>query len=363
MMSLITRQFLFFVIAVLAILTTTGCGKRGAPIPPRERVPQTVEITGYQQGSEIFLTWKMPARNAASRSVQNIARADVYRLVEPADSFTVLTEAEFADRSTIVSTVDFVAGDFAAKTFTIADEVGFSDRPLLIRYAVRLVNGMGQKAGFSNFLSIEPSADVAKAPGALSAEASQAAVLLTWSQPLENLDGGSPDNLKGYNVYRKDGEAAFKRINTEVVESTVFEDETFEFGKSYTYFLRAVSATASGATVESSDTAKVEISPIDIFPPEPPEAVTIAASLTEISVFFASNLENDIAGYIVYRSTDRDIPLEDWDRLNQELLTTNTFRDEQVEGGKTYYYYVVAVDERGNRSKASELVGDTVPTR
>ncbi len=362
-MLLKPRQFLLLVVAIAALMTATGCGRRGAPLPPRERIPQTVDISGYQQGNEIFLTWKMPARNAASRSVQNIARADVYRLVEPAESFTVLTEAEFADRSTVISSVEFTTGDFAAKTFTIADEVGFGDRPLLIRYAVRLVNEMGQKAGFSNFLSIEPSADVAKAPLDLSADASQSAVILSWSQTLENIDGGSPDNLMGYNVYRKDGDGTFKRINEAIVESTVFEDETFEFGKSYSYFLRAVSATASGATVESSNTANVQISPVDIFPPAPPEAVTIAASLTEISVFFASNLENDIAGYIIYRSTDRDIPLEDWNRLNQELLTTNTFRDEQVEGGKTYYYYVVAVDERDNRSKASEVAGDTVPTR
>ncbi|MBP7416507.1 MAG: hypothetical protein KA831_07630, partial [Pyrinomonadaceae bacterium] len=34
----------------LVVLIGAGCGKRGAPVPPKERVLQRVEISGFQRG-------------------------------------------------------------------------------------------------------------------------------------------------------------------------------------------------------------------------------------------------------------------------------------------------------------------------
>ena len=39
----------------------------------------------------------------------------------------------------------------------------------------------------------------------------------------------------------------------------------------------------------------------------------------------------------------------------------NTFQDTRVESGKTYYYYLTAVDKAGNVSGTSEVVSETVP--
>lgn len=359
----IRQSLLLLATLSTAALLLSGCGRRGLPVPPRERVPQTVEISGYQQGGEILLSWKMPARNADLKSVMNVARADVYRFVEPIGSFTFLTEEEFAERSTIVSTVDFKSDDFGAKSFTVTDPMDFGDKPVLVRYAVRLVNAMGQRSGFSNFVTIETSLRVALAPVNPTVAPSQSALTVSWSTPSENLDRSVTDNILGYNVYRKEGDGAFRLRNEAPIVEARFDDELFEFGKTYTYFVRAVSTVSDGMTVESSDSEIVAITPVDVFPPAPPEAVTIATSLTEISIFFASNLENDIEGYIIYRSENRDEPLDRWIQLNEKLLTTNTFRDEKVDSGKSYHYYVIAIDKRGNRSEPSEVVSETVPTR
>src|SRR5450432_1505935 len=67
----------------LVVLTGFGCGKRGAPVPPKERVLQRVEVAGFQRGNQVILSWKMPAHNAAKGDVLNISRADIYRLAEP----------------------------------------------------------------------------------------------------------------------------------------------------------------------------------------------------------------------------------------------------------------------------------------
>jgi hypothetical protein len=100
----------------LAVLMSLSCGKRKPPLPPKERVQQRVEISGFQRGNQVVLSWKMPARNAGKGSVLNINRADIYRLAEPLTAPTAITEEEFASRSTLVATVPIGDEDFGAKT-------------------------------------------------------------------------------------------------------------------------------------------------------------------------------------------------------------------------------------------------------
>ena len=74
-----------------------------------------------------------------------------------------------------------------------------------------------------------------------------------------------------------------------------------------------------------------------------------------------ANSEPDLAGYYLFRSTDPNLPKDKWIKLTGTLYTKTTFTDENVETAKTYYYYVVAVDQAGNPSPASEVASDTVP--
>jgi hypothetical protein len=53
---------------------------------------------------------------------------------------------------------------------------------------------------------------------------------------------------------------------------------------------------------------------------------------------------------------DKDVPLGEWERLNKELLPTTEFKDEGVEAGEIYFYYVRAVDSKGIESAPSEVV-------
>jgi fibronectin type 3 domain-containing protein len=78
-------------------------------------------------------------------------------------------------------------------------------------------------------------------------------------------------------------------------------------------------------------------------------------------LFFPPNPETDIAGYRIYRSTDPNKPKAEWEQMTKELQTANTFTDNRVESGKTYYYYVTATDKFGNVSPPSDVVNETVP--
>ena len=343
------------------LLISASCGKRKPPLPPIERVIQRAEISGFQRGNKIQLSWTMAARNAADGSLLNISRADIYRLTEPSDSPVNISEEEFASRSTLIATVPISETDFGLKQMTYTDTLNFAGQPARIRYAIRFVNATGQKAGFSNFLVIQPTAKVAEPPNGLSSIVTQDAIALKWQQPGQNVDGSSPANILGYNVYRIDEKNLQKALNSAPITSTDFADKTFEFEKNYSYFVRTVSLGSNSEPLESTDSEIIKIQPKDVFPPNAPTALTIAASPNTISIFFASNTENDIAGYRIYRSTDKDLPKTNWNLLTQNLLSTNTFQDLNVETGKTYYYFVTAVDKFGNVSEHSEVVFERVP--
>lgn len=372
MLSTLLKQFYLsrmFIKAALMLLflsalfgVSLNCGKRKPPLPPVQRVSQRIEIDGFQRGDRVNLSWIMPARNAAEADASNIARIDVYRLAEPLNSSLTLSEEEFSSRSTLIASIPTGDKDFGLKKFVYTDILEFAGQNARLRYGIRFVNSAGQKASFSNFLLIEPTAKVAEAPNSLTVESAESAIKLRWLPPETNVDGSKPANILGYNVYRSKSEnEAAVLLNKNPVNQNEYSDEGFEFGTKYFYFLRSVSLGGGGETLESLESNIVAVTPKDVFPPSPPAAVTIAAAPNNLSIFFATNTEPDVIGYRIYRSTEKNLDLEKWRNITPELLTTSTFQDTDVVSETTYYYYLVAVDKAGNTSQPSEIVSETSP--
>lgn len=356
------RSPLFVFVVFLVGTTFLGCGKRGLPVPPKEGVLQRVEISGFQRGNQIILSWKMPPRNAPKGKVTNISRADIYRLAEPLNAPLQISEEEFSNRSTLIAALSINDADFKAKELLYKDTLEFAGQAARLRYAIRFVNASGQKAAFSNTLLVEPTSKVAANPTALSADASQDAIRLKWLPSQANIDGSTPPSILGYNVYRSlSQKEPGKLLNRTPVTASGFDDEFFEFGKDYFYFVRAVSVGTQAEPIESAESNVVRFKAVDTFAPSAPSAITVAASPTTISLFWAVNIEKDVVGYKVYRSEDENIPKERWTLLTPELLKVNTYQDTRVESGKTYYYYLTATDKFANISEGSEVVSETVP--
>ncbi len=344
------------------LLIVFNCGKRKPPLPPVERVKQRVEISGAQRGNSVVITWEMPAQTSADKSLLSIKRADIYRIVELGNAPLTLSEDEFASSSTLIGAQPISNADFGNKRFTYVDELQFSGQFVRLRYAIRFVNAAGQKAAFSNFLIIEPNSKIAESPTNLKIELTEPFINLTWAVPQANVDKSSPANIIGYNVYRlSDSERPPKLLNSAPVTNAEFADSSFEFNKDYSYFVRAVSLGNNAQPVESLDSNTVRILPRDTFAPSAPAALTIAAAPNIISIFFALNPEKDILGYNAYRSSDPTLPKSDWLRITPTPLRTNTFEDTNIQSGKTYYYYLTAVDIAGNVSQPSNVVSETAP--
>jgi uncharacterized protein len=358
------KAVLAFIIFV-SLICTSACGKRTPPVPPVEKVPQRATISGFQQGNQVKLRWTLPAQNVSDASILRIKQVDIYRLAETTSSPAYLTEEEFAARSTLIASVPVTDESLSGRQISFADLLEFAGQAVKLRYAVRFVNASGQKAAFSNFLLIEPTAGVAASPALLQSVVAQDAIRLKWQEPSANVDASRPANILGYNVYRTDdtekADAPAQLLNSSPVRQNEFADRNFEFGKSYSYFVRAVSLGSNGQPVESADSNVASIAARDVFRPSPPTAITIAATPEAISIFFAPNPEPDVVGYHVFRSLVPDLPKSEWQNLTVSMLATNTFQDAKIERGKTFYYYVTAVDKFGNTSEPSEVVSETVP--
>lgn len=357
--------FLIFCLLPVAVCLM-NCGKRRPPLPPIERVQQRTELlSGVQRGNQVILSWPAPIRNASDISVQSIRRIDVYRLAEKPRASLGLTEEEFATRSTLIGSVTYDEIKSGVEVLTYTDTLELAGEPTRLRYAVRYVNAAGQRAAFSNFLLLEPAARIAQAPTMISTgnEVGEEAISIAWQPPAANIDGSTPVNLLGYNVYRTaDSESEVSQsLNDAPISGTQFQDRNFKFGETYRYVVRAVSLGTEGGQVESLNSNSISVSPQDRFAPSAPASITVAAAPGRLSIFFPANPEADIAGYNVYRSTDPDLPKDKWNKLNPGLLTRTTFQDEKVESGKRYYYYLTAVDQAGNVSPLSEVVSETVP--
>jgi len=335
-------------------------------LPPIERVQQRTELlSGVQRGNQVILSWPAPQRNASDQSVQSIRRIDVYRLAEKPRAPLGLTEEEFAARSTLIGSVTYDQIKSAVDNLTYTDTLELAGEPARLRYAVRYVNAAGQRAAFSNFLLLMPAARIAQAPTMIATgQVSENAITIAWQPPSANIDGSTPVNLLGYNVYRMEEaerESSETPINSSLVSGTQYVDKNFKFGDNYRYLVRAVSLGTEGDQVESLNSNSISVSPRDVFKPSAPTSITVAAAPGRLSLFFPANPEPDIAGYNVYRSTDPNLPKEQWTKMNATLLTRTTFQDEKVESGKRYYYYLTAEDQVGNVSAPAEVVSEVVP--
>ena len=347
-------------------LLLPSCGKRRPPQAPVERVPQRTELlSGAQRGNQVILNWPTPQRNAPDESVQSIRRIDIYRLAEKPSAPLPLTEEEFATRSTLIGSINYETIKAAKDTLTYVDTLELAGQPTRLRYSVRYVNAAGERAGFSNFLLIEPAAKVAEPPIIVDRTYSETAVTIYWNPPAKNIDGSTPVNLLGYNIYRVEksqNEIGQVPLNSKLITETHYSDQTFKFGEVYNYVVRSVSLGTGGSEVESLNSNAIEAAPVDIFPPSAPEKPSVAPSTPgHLAIFFPANPEKDVAGYYIYRSTDLDLPKEQWMKITPNLLTRTTFVDDTVEPGKRYYYYIIAVDTAGNRSAPSTVESEIAP--
>lgn len=175
------------------------------------------------------------------------------------------------------------------------------------------------------------------APADLSAEATEAGVVLSWA-PAEH--------ATGYEVRRTTGEETTTLTET---DATAFVDATAEPGQTYAYTVLAV---GEGGTSEPSEALEITVPDPDA-PPAAPTGLTGEPGAGGVALTWEAVEYAD--GYEVRRTAG-----EETTTLTEDLLTETAFTDATAEPGQSYAYTVVAVNAAG-ASAPSAALEVTVP--
>jgi hypothetical protein len=331
---------------VAAIVWLAACGTPGAPRPPSLRLPETVrDLAATRQGSTVTLTWTEPRRTT-----------DGDQMV--AD----LTLKAFASCKPEV-------GKPVTCAVTLPSDVQEQNPRAQATYAIEVLNTNGRSAGLSNQVRVptaptaEPAKDVVTTVNAdrITIEFSGFGYN-QFSYHVFRAEVGSPNFVDLGSAHRPGGEQDFVIQNA--VISYVFDDRSFEWEKTYLYRVVAVTTVhlpdGSIVDVRGDPTPDVTVFAHDIFPPAAPSGLQAVASGVGqppfIDLTWAPNTEADLAGYNVYRNEAGQAPA----RINAELVKTPSYRDNNVERGRTYFYSVSAADLRNNESSKSQEASETV---
>jgi hypothetical protein len=303
----------------------TGCGYPGDPLPPLANVPSKIrDLAAVQRGSRLIVHFTPPALTTEGMPVPAPLRLDlrIGTAVTPFSADTWAAQARQIPEVPVkngLAEYEIPAAEWAGKEVTIG---------------ARAIGSNRKDSGWSNLvnLAVLPAQE---RPTGLAAEATAEGVRLTWR-------GGEGR----YRVFRRgpnDKEFAL----TETVDGPQWLDRTAESGKPYAYLVQRIAPAGSGfAESELSETAT--ITPIDTFPPAPPTGLRAIAAAQSIELTWERNVEEDLAGYRIYRATG--------DAAFEKLADTSVlpaYSDRAVEAGKTYRYQVTAVDRAGNESGRS----------
>jgi len=396
---------------LLLVLVGPGCGRKGPPLPPFSHIPDAIaQIQARRIGSDVYVTFVVPAQNVDASKPADIARVEVFAVTtdgppprEPlakiaeriasvpvvpppppeskdskqpapppagmaaqgesitireslgAQQLTPTVKAESQssskpDPAPAAQSPAVPAGDVTAKP---PSPPPMGPRRFYAAVAVNDRNHSLQRGAFA-WVSVDPPPDL---PSGVTVTNTEESLVVTWT-PV-------PGDL-AYNVYRDDREGVEVSaagpgsppppapLNSMPLTAATFS-EPVEFGVQRCFRVRSVHA---GAESDASDrqcrTAE------DTYAPAAPRELSALASGDGITLKWTANTEKDLAGYLILRGQPGDATLLP---ITPKPVMQTTYTDREVKSGMRYVYAVVAVDSapKPNRSQESERDEITAP--
>ena len=354
--------------SLLIIAMLSGCGTPGAPSLPSLNLAVPVDdLTASRRGDRVDLDWTLPHKNTDHTLVKHnpVTRVCRHQGTSLMGSCTIVAEiAPPTPRPAQKQKNEAPPGEVRIHYVDkLPPQLGEENPAGFVTYAVEEMNSRGRSAGLSNQVSI-PVTPTIPAPQELSASVSEEAVRISWVGPTPPAPPAGVTYL--YRIMRRPVGAPAFILLAEVEPSAQgsYLDKTFGWEQKYEYRITTLSqvhANGLNAAVEGDDSKPVEVFTRDIYPPAQPVGLqAIFSGVGQkpfIDLTWAPNLESDLAGYNVFRWVQGGPP----QKLNTQLVQVSSYRDENIERGKKYFYAVSAVDLRGNESPRSAEASETVP--
>ena len=411
---LLSSVFFLLPSVFLSSFLLSACGKKGPPLAPLNLAPEMPQqVTARRLGDTVYITLKVPAKNATGRGAFSVRDLEVYAattapgaglpkntdFVKPAelvskipvrpppdpdapesdeedhkdtrpgpgDTVTFaekLTNAQLAPRS-LTTASKHPKPQKATKSASPAGPSSGQPPPppgpavLTRSYVIRGV----AKNGNLGTPTVRLDVPLLAAPGPARPGAAptwdESSVTIVWNPP-----AASTDEAPGvqYNVYaamphEPENAAVFapQPLNAKPLDEASFTHPGAEPGKEQCFVVRSV-ATVGTSTIEGDPSDPICVTPKDIFPPAAPRTLTAVGDVGAVNLVWDANTESDLAGYIVLRA---EAPGDNMQPLMPDLIKENRYTDRTVTAGVTYFYVVIAVDKAGNRSTPSNRVQET----
>lgn len=229
-----------------------------------------------------------------------------------------------------------VYSDSIETTSLSVDLTGLQDS-LINYFAVVGFDEQGNRGAVSDELSTVP-----QAPRGLVVTGEQRSTHLLWKK-------NSTPNLLGYNVYRtSDQETLLVRLNSLPVPDTMFVDTAVLGSRAYHYRITAVSIPGFESPLSVGQGGR-------LIPPAIPNRFVVGPGTDFVRLEWDQNVEDDFAGYNVYRIEAGDTVI-----LNTGLLPAPGYTDSTVVPAVAYVYFIESVDSTGATARTTALAGYTV---
>jgi predicted small lipoprotein YifL len=415
------QSFFLAFLAISAVSSVVGCGKKGPPLAPLIKLPVApADLAAARRGDAVDLSFTVPSVNTDGTRPANVAHAEVYAITAAA-TVPPLSDASVLKYGTKVGSVEVKAPrdpnltadeDDASDEVDAPEGVGLDqgaparvtesltrdmsrlvevprdknlpplpkqtiiDGPLLgppptiaLRtYAAFGTSTRGKKGPLSRRVTI-PLVPPPPVPSGAAITYDETAIQLTWSPASI---GGVAAAADGDLLFARPLGAASPAITYNVYDATTPEAavrltktplDVAKFTDSRMVwgekrcYVILATQTIAGATIESDAPPATCKTLVDTFPPSAPKDIKAIASEGVINLIWEPNAEKDLAGYIVLRGVE---PAQTLAAITPESapIVETSFKD-TVTPGIAYVYAVIAVDKAGNKGPASVRVVET----
>ena len=357
-----------FLLALSAPLMFTACATIGPPQPPSlELAKPPSDLRATRKGDHVTFTWTAPSVTTDRQTIRSVGPTRICRGLAKELAQCGIPVGEAAAQPSPSTTQSSKQKAARSYTDSLSAQLQTDNPSGFVTYAVEVLNAAGRGAGLSNQVRISL-ARTLPPPQDFAARVTGQGVVLTWTSDVPAA-GSTPPVHYIYRVYRGADGSSQQILAGEIPagseRSLSLTDSSIEWEKTYEYRAETVTAIAEEnkpeLQIEGDDTPEIKVFAHDVFPPAVPFGLQAVSSgpgqKTFIDLVWAPVTDVDLDGYNVYRHED-GMPAA---RINAEPVKTPAYRDANVMPGKSYSYYVSAVDVRGNESARSEEASETVP--
>jgi hypothetical protein len=372
------------------LLMAAGCGKKEPPKPPASRIPAAIDdLTLQQRGTELLMSMTYPTTTIGGLALADIESVELWEFIRPLPTpqveeaaeteeeapqsifFTAPAAAEeeedpnqrFLDQLLQMDPREFapqarqrvvlqgevldaaVAGDRLAIRLPLTPPQPGADEARV--YGVRTVLTRRLISPYSNLVGIIPIPPPSP-PRALEVTAEPGGVQLVWE---------AEETGTGFRIYRRNARNREYGVPIQVAppETDRYLDRGARLDNRYIYTVTTVAQVEP--LVESAIAVEQEVNYLDRFAPPTPDNLVALPEVGRVRLLWEPSGAVDLAGYLLYRRGPRD----EVELLTPEPTIGLEFLDQDVVTDDTFVYYVIAIDNTGNRSEPSREVEVRVP--